>query len=300
MSKQKSKAWAVAGLFFVAAIWGTGFIATQVAIDEGVGSAFIMVLRFTIAGAVMGAVSARELKKTTRKEVFSGLVAGVFLFGGFMLQTMGLEFSSTPSVNAFLTAANVILVPFIVWLVYKKRPAGRVFVSAVACLAGVGALSIQPGEAFRLAPGDLITLGGAFFFALHTVALAQLSGRINSRVLTFLQMEAAAALSAFVYFATVGFAPVQLTLRGFVAVLYLALASSCLAYFIQTHCQQAVSASKASLIIATESLFAALLSIMLGFEQFSIQIALGGVLILASLVLAEGEFGKKAKRSVKP
>lgn len=42
-----------AGLLAVAVIWGAGFAATQYAIDAGLDSAMILLLRFTVAALAL-------------------------------------------------------------------------------------------------------------------------------------------------------------------------------------------------------------------------------------------------------
>ena len=45
---------------------------------------------------------------------------GIALFAGFALQIIGLQYT-TPSKNAFLTALNVVIVPFIAFIILKKK-----------------------------------------------------------------------------------------------------------------------------------------------------------------------------------
>ena len=45
---------------------------------------------------------------------------GAALFIGFSLQIIGLQYT-TPSKNAFLTATNVVIVPFIAFLICRKK-----------------------------------------------------------------------------------------------------------------------------------------------------------------------------------
>ena len=47
---------------------------------------------------------------------------GLTLFAGFALQIVGLQYT-TPSKNAFLTALNVVIVPFIAFVILKRRSA---------------------------------------------------------------------------------------------------------------------------------------------------------------------------------
>lgn len=75
----------------------------------------IMAGRFFLAALLMGAAGFPRVKKITRQEWRAGTGMGIFLFAAFAFQTVGLRYT-TPSKNAFLTAANVVFVPFIAFL----------------------------------------------------------------------------------------------------------------------------------------------------------------------------------------
>lgn len=67
---------------------------------------------------------------------------GCALFAGFAPQIVGLQYT-TPSKNAFLTATNVVMVPFIAFLVYKKTVGLNGILGAVMAIVGVGILSLS-------------------------------------------------------------------------------------------------------------------------------------------------------------
>ena len=67
---------------------------------------------------------------------------GAALFIGFSLQIIGLQYT-TPSKNAFLTATNVVIVPFIAFLICRKKVGFRGIIGAVLAIAGVGLLSLD-------------------------------------------------------------------------------------------------------------------------------------------------------------
>lgn len=284
--KNKTNLLVTLGLFLVAMIWGSGFIATQIAIDEGLSSSFIMFVRFTMAAIVMGAVNVKNIKALKRKELQGGIVVGIFMFLAFTLQTIGLQFT-TPSANAFITATCVVMVPFFSWVVFKHKPANKAFVGAIICFAGVGVLALSPGEGLVISKGDLITLVGAVAFAFHTVGLGVFAKKIDSKLLTFLQITTAAVLSFAVFMVVDRDFSAFASMKGLLAVLYLAVFSTCVAYFIQTTCQKYATPSKTAIIISTESLFGTMLSIVMGFEPFTYYLVIGGLAILLSVLIIE-------------
>ncbi len=85
---------------------------------------------------------------------------------------------------------------------------------------------------------------------------------------------------------------------GMSAVVYLGVFSTCLCYFLQTTAQKHVNSTKAAIILSTESLFGSIFSVLLGYDPLSAQMVVGGVIILASIILPEFSFGKKEEPAV--
>lgn len=54
MGKQKIQVLSNISLLLVAIIWGSGFVASQMALDANLSSAFIMFVRFAIATIIIG------------------------------------------------------------------------------------------------------------------------------------------------------------------------------------------------------------------------------------------------------
>lgn len=277
-------------LFVVAAIWGTGFIATQIAIDAGFSSQFIMLVRFSLAAMIFGIAFRKCLSAMQRTDLVGGFLCGALLFSSFFLQTVGLKYC-TPANNAFITATNIILVPFLSWIVFRMYPQRKAFIGAILCFAGVWILSWQSSDtAVLFGKGELLTLGGAVCFAFHTVCLGYFARNIDTKKLNFVQLATAAVFSLLSF--VIGdrdltqFSPSKYHL----AVLYLAVFSTCVAYFIQTTAQKHLPPSRVAVIIATESLFASVLSVVLGFEGIKLSLLLGGLLILSAVVVVETDW----------
>lgn len=284
--KNKLNLWVTLGLSLVAIIWGSGFIVTQTAIDEGLSATFIMFIRFTVASIILGITFRKDLKEVKQSDIGMGIMAGTLLFLGFMLQTIGLEFT-TPSSNAFITATSVVMVPFFSWVIFKEKPANKTFLAAIVCLGGIGILTLSSGIGFKLSKGDSFTLLCAIAFAMHTVSMGNFAKRVRSNVLTFLQITTAAILSFIMFMIVDRDFSSFLSVRGLLAVLYLAVFSTCVCYSIQTICQKFASPSKVSIIVSTEALIGSIFSVVLGFEPFTYFLLIGGVAVVLSVIIIE-------------
>lgn len=286
VTKKKSRM-ADAACLLVALVWGSGFIASQLAIDAGLGSSAIMVLRFGIAFLFLLFICVKKIRTITKGDLLHGMLAGALLFCAFYLQIYG-QARTTVSNSAFLTATNVVMVPFIVWAATRKPPALRTFLLTGAALLGIALLTLNLQTGFVFTGGDVIILACAFFFALHIFYLGRAVEGRDAMVITLVQIATAAALSVL---ALLVFDRAALSqgdwAKGIPPALFLGLFSTCLCYLLQTWAQKYTSQTKTGLLLSTEGLFGALFSVLLGFEKATVSMIGGGMLIFVSVLLME-------------
>ncbi len=295
LSEKSVSAAASASLLFAAVLWGSGFVVTQMAIDSKFSTLLIMALRFILASAIMLPFVWKSVASAGKDGWLRGMLAGVLLFLGFLFQTMALLFT-TPSNNAFITSVNVVLVPFISWLLLRRRPKLRVFLLAGLSLCGIAILSLNPGEAFSVNPGDALTLLCAVAFAAHIAYLEIATRSMELRALVFIQMLTAGVLSvlALLIFDRGAVAAADFA-SGLPAVIYLAVFPTCVSFFLQTFAQKHTTSAKAAIFMSSEAVVGATLSVLLGMEPMTVRILLGGAIILAAVVLMEQPFGRKSR-----
>ncbi len=275
-------------LFIVAFVWGGGFVAVKDALNT-MSPMLLMAFRFTIAAAILYVFFRKKIGSITKNDLKGGGFVGLALFLGFAFQTYGLQYT-TASKQGFLTAVYVVLVPLLYWIFYRKAPAKKVFIASFLAIVGIGLISLNGGFSINL--GDGLTLICAVFFALHILSIEYFSKDMNGFKLAFLQMAVAAVLCIIFALLT---EPVRLALsqREWTAVLYLAVFSTFACFTLQTIAQRYTSSSHASLIMSLESVFAALLGVMLLGEVMTIKIILGSVLVFAAILIVEVNFDSK-------
>jgi len=288
--------WADASLLLVALIWGSGFIATEYALRSGLPPALIMAVRFWIAALGMLPFQWRKLRAAPRRTLRIGAGAGALLCGAFFAQTYG-QAGTTVSNSAFLTATNVVMVPFIVWAFARKRPALRVCLLAAGTLAGIGVLTLRPGGGLTIGRGDGMVLLSALLYALHIAYLGTAALGQDAGLLTLLQMLVSALLSTAALLCFESGAPRAvlnsvLSLGGarMLPVLYLGLFPTCLCFFLQTAAQQRTSAASAAVLLSSEGLFGSVFSVLLGLESWTWRMALGGAMIVACTALTQVDY----------
>lgn len=272
---------AISGLILVTIIWGGGFVASDIALKSLLPFQ-IMAIRFLLGTVFMGLISTEALKGIKKEEVKAGILMGIALFAGFALQIVGLQYT-TPSKNAFLTALNVVMVPFIAYVISQKKVGIKGVVGAIMAVAGVGVLSLDKN--LTLSFGDGLTLMCAVGFAFQIFFTSIYVKKCRATVLNFVQMTTAFVLSV-VFMIAFGEVNFNVTMEGWGSVLYLGIVSTTICYLLQTACQEHVDETKAAIILSMESVFGTLFSIVILGEHITPKMVFGCVLILAAVTIS--------------
>lgn len=256
------------------------------ALDDASALLFLGI-RFGLASLILLAVfRGVRLRRAANpwQEVRGGLLAGLFLFGGYYFQTVGLKYT-TPSSSAFLTGLYVVLVPLLAALLYRRNPQVSEWIGV--CIATVGMVLLTlPGFRLSLNRGDVLTLACAVAFALHLLAVERQSRRGAFQSLAILQVATAAALSLATFSWTetpyLAWTPRLLVALGVTSIFGTALAFTAMSW-----AQQHTTATRAAVIFALEPVVAWLTSFLAAGETFSAQASMGAVLILGGILVVE-------------
>ena len=269
-------------------IWGFSFVVMKDAV-EVLPPAWLLGIRFTLAGALLLAVLARRVREHfSRRALAYGAILGAFDFLAFWLQTLGLQ-HTTPGINAFLTATYCVIVPFAWWIVARKRPTIFNVGAAVLAIGGIWLVSVSgSGETLSIGLGEGLTLGCAVVFAVHIVLVSKFSRVCDALVLTVFQFIAEGLLGLATGAATEAFPGMAAFTPGVIGqILFLAVFASVVAFGIQNVSLAHVPPAQASLLLSLESVFGVLFSILLYGEQMTLRLVIGFVLIFAAIVISE-------------
>lgn len=288
------KQWANIACLITAMVWGGGFIATASALDT-FGPGTILLLRFSGSALLFLALVIIRKPKISRKGIKASVLSGIFLYFAFLLQTLGLKYTST-GMNAFLTAVNVVIVPYLSWIIFRKKPLDRQFAASGLCLFGIGCLSLSSGS-FSFNMGDVLSLGCAFLFAGQIMATEKAAAVLDPFLINAIQMGVAAVLSL-PYALLAESWPALISAGAWLSIAYSICIATTLAYMLQTWAQKYTDASSASVLLCTESLFANLFGFLILHEQKTWVMLLGGAMIFLSVLIVEGVFAKREKAKI--
>lgn len=278
------------GLTITAIIWGSGFVASAVALEYYTPYQ-ILAGRFLIGALLLALIFHKSLAKLNKSVLIKGVLLGIILYVAFALQTVGLQFT-TPSKNAFITAVNVVIVPFIGFLFYKRKIDKFEFFGAVLALVGIAALSLELTMEVNF--GDFLTLLCAVGFAFHIFYTAKFVQEEDPIQITIIQIVAATLIScAVVVFR--GETSFTLQSEGLFTLLYLAVFSTTIAFLLQTIAQKYITETKAAIILSTEAFWGMVFSVIILKEIMTTKMIIGAILIMAAILISETKFNFRNK-----
>ena len=268
-------------LMTAAAVWGLGFVIGKSAIAT-VGATWFTAIRFLGAGIVLVILLFPHLKRNfCRKTLKAGLIIGVATFMGFWTQFLGLGLT-TPSKNAFLSACYCLTVPFIWWVVSRRRPPAKTLIAAAICTVGIGLVSLTEG--FSISLGDGVSIASAVLYGAEIVIIG-LVMRDND-VLALLLAFTTQPMPTMTQVATPEFIG---------AMTYVAMLSAAFGAVAQNTAQAHLSPSEAGLLCSLESVFCALFSVVFFGEVLTARMAVGFAFIFAAIVATQlGDKGGEA------
>ena len=274
-------------------IWGSSFVIVK-DVTNSMPPAWILVVRFTAAAIIMAVafLKYRELY-FERSHVGFGLLFGLAMFLAYYTQTIGIT-DTTPGKNAFLTGTYCVIVPFLAWVLVRRRPNRYNIVAAILCIVGIGFISLDGSLTMRF--GDAMTLVCAVFYALHIILVSQFAQGRNIYVLTMWQFVGVAICSLFVGGL---FEPMPdwaaVPMDCWISLAYLAVACTTVALLFQNIGQAHLPPASAALLLSLEAVFGVAFSVALGAETLTLRIVFGFALVFAAIIISE-VLPERAKR----
>lgn len=277
----------------ITALWGATFVVVKDAL--GYASVFVfMAIRFGLAALVMAAMYRKAIGRMGGDELRAGVEIGLFLFAGYALQNTGL-LHTTASKSAFITGSAVVLVPVLMFFLWRQHVHPGAWFGALAALLGLFCITVPSGSGLsgftQLNRGDTLTMAGASMFALHIVFIGRYSGKHSVGALSFVQVAATAALAAMAIpvFDRTGWEVIRLdwNWRLLLALVVTGVFGTALAFSGQVWAQRYLAPSHTGIVLTLEPVFAAITSFIWLGERLSGRALLGSCLILAGILVAE-------------
>lgn len=270
-------------LLLVAIVWGSSYLAAK-SLTDTVDVTVILAFRFVITTiALAGIWLIWKRGRISRRESLVGVVLGLTQAAVLILETYGI--AGTSATNAGLIISLVIVfTPITECFAFRTKVPRRIFIAGV--IAVVGVCLLVSGDGFAIPTlGDLLMLVAAIVRSVHVTAVSALTkGRNYSPLnLTLIQSAVCALLYMIADHNAVLDGMRSFTGQEWVGVLYLGLACSVFAFLVQTWAIQQTSASRASLLMGTEPIWAVFIGITVGHDTLTLPAIAGAALIIIGL-----------------
>lgn len=288
-------------LLITALFWGTTFVAQALGSDH-IGAHTYNALRFLTAAVILGVITlirkkkqkdnlqlVRKLDKSYKYIYVYAILVGVALFLGSCLQQLGISETKSSLKSGFISTTYIVLVP-VVSTIYGKRI--KPIMILYIFIALLGSFLIAINEEFKLAYGDILTLICALFFAFQIVFVDHINPHIDSMYLTTIEFIVAGLISLIIGLIT---EPITLNnlILGLPSIMYAAIFSGCIAYTLQIEGQKYTNSTLAAMIMSLESVFAMISGIIVLGETLTINIIIGSLLVISTIIFAQIEFPKR-------
>jgi drug/metabolite transporter (DMT)-like permease len=265
--------------------WGLSFPLIKIGLDYCPPFTFVFI-RFFITIIIFSIFFYKKIVKFKFKEVKYGIYLGIFLFIGFITQTIGLKYT-TASNSAFITGINIVLLPFAQILIIKSKPKFENILGIIIVVVGLYFLTnIKRDE---VNTGDLLTVFCAISFAFYIVLLDKYSGKTDTNALIFGQfiITTFLALLSVLFLENIFFGDVKFILNYKLigSLVYNSLFNTFLGLFLSTRYQKFTTPIRAGLIYNMEQIFAVISAFFILGEIFSgVQMFGAGIMITGVLI----------------
>lgn len=277
-------------LWATAAIWGFAFVAQSVGM-ENLGPHSFNAMRFLLATlSLLPLLLIFKPKKSqkNRKLWLGGLTAGGCLFLGFTCQQIGLQYTTAGNAG-FITSMYIVFVP-ILGLMLGHKTERHTWVGVGLALVGLYSLTVGPNLSIN--KGDAIELLGTLFWTFHVLLIAYLSRSVSALPLSIVQFSIATVLASILAFALE--TPTLENIKmAWWPLVYAGVASSGIAFTLQTLGQKNVSPSISALILSSEAVFAVIGGWIFMQETLSTRALIGCGFIMTGMIISQ--WPRKAK-----
>ncbi|MDX6325341.1 MAG: hypothetical protein QOK15_1695 [Nocardioidaceae bacterium] len=271
---------ATLALLLVTACWGSTFFLIKDLLERVPVLDFLAV-RFAIATVVLCLLFPRALRRMPRDAIRQAVVLGLLYGVAQILQTTGI--GRTPAtVSGFITGMYVVCTPLLAAPLLRQRIGALTWAAVLLAVAGLGVLTLS---GFSIGSGELLVLISAVLYALHIVGLGAWSTAEDAMGMTIVQL-AVITLVCLLVTAPNGVVLPQTT-ADWVSLLYMAVFAAGLSLAGQTWAQAHLPPTRSAIIMTMEPVFAAVFAVLLGGEDATSRMLVGGAMVLGAMLLVE-------------
>ncbi len=284
-------------LFFITFIWAGTFVIIKPTLNF-ISPLLFVTIRFLIATLVLTLIYHRKLFQIPKATLKMGAILGFFLFVGFVVQTIGLKYT-TATKSAFITGTFVVFTPLLQVFVERKPIKTGNIIGVILVFTGLIFLSSGESDFIELLKsigndfniGDFLTLICAIFFAGYIVYLDIISDKTDFNHIVWIQIVVTLIGSFILMFSfdRIGIETIKLDLNNQVifTIIYTSIFATIITTFLQTKYQKYTTPTRTAIIFTSEPLIASILAYLILNETIGIFGLIGGALIIFGVLTSE-------------
>ena len=284
-------------LIGVVVMWGLAPVASKAIFNDenpAYSPGMLVAIRGLFAVIVIAAFINKGFKQINKSYILTAIPAGIILALAYIFQFTGLKYTD-PSKNAFLENISCVAIPIFMFIFVREKPTWYSIVAALICV--VGSIFLI-GNGFAILHffdnvtflGDGFSAIGGLFFGLD-IAFTKVYCKDKDPLLyVFLQLCVLTVVCfaySFIFegaiFHTIAFSIDWLSV---LEVLFLGIVCTALCWVARAWAMKYIDALTVSLLVPLSAVVATTLSIAFGMEQFTLNLLIGGLIILLSIAVS--------------
>lgn len=274
-------------LLIITIVWGATFSFTKIGLEYASPLQFTF-LRFSIALFVSLLFWGKTFFNISKINLRNGAILGLFYAGGFILQTLGLNFT-TVTKSAFITGLSVAFTPFVYKLTENKKISISQWLGIVVIIIGLWLFTNPKVDNINI--GDVLTLFSTFFWAFYIVYMNKFTNDVKN-FRTTIQIVISqfivvffAALLGFLFFEIKN--KIIFNSQLVYALIYNGIIATIVLTTIHTSVQKYTTPVKAAIIFSLEPVFASIFALIIFNEILTLKEYIGAFLILLGVSISE-------------
>lgn len=297
---------AYVGIISVVLIWGVVPSIKKMIIANKISASLFSTITALMAALVLLLINIKNLKHL-RKEYFKIAVpSGACLGIAALAQALAYNFNASPTNQAFLENLSCIVVPIILFFTVKKKPTVLTVLSAVLCLISSMVLSGFFGDKLTFNAADILNAFAGIMYGVNIAITGTYAKKFIASLYVMIQLFVKTVLSLVMTvmfnYICIGSSPIDAIVFDFdisllLALIGLGVVSNAVCWTIRTSSMKYISPNAVSVIMPFSSAVTGLFAIIIGQDQFTLTLLIGGILgLAASFMSASSDIAERKRK----
>ena len=275
--------------FATIVIWSIAFVSNK-ALLSYITPIENMIFRFAIAYFILLIIYPQyKMPNSLKDEIHFFILGFLGIFIYFILENFALEYTQATNVGLYMGSIPLFTAIFAHFMTKDEELSKNIIIGFIIAIIGIGLILLE-GSKFELRlKGDLLALGAAMIFSLYSVMLKLAPKGYNYILITRKSFFYGLILMMIYQLIAGGSLPISKLLIPAVAlnIAFLGILSSGLAFILWQQGIERIGSIATSNYIYLVPLITAIAGILLLDEKITMQMSIGGLLILMGLYAAQ-------------